>query len=152
MLENDKDVWVGENHTYLGEDNILYTTVVGEVDESKAKAIRDAHLKFLSMVEGKVNSLVDLNKAGKQPPAARKIGKDMFEHERIGKIALFGLHPVARVIASFVIGVTRKKEIRFFKTREEAIAWLKEPDEDSHDMKTHSKIVRDDLRKTHGDG
>ena len=126
MEEEDREIWVGENHTYLGEDNILYTLVVGEVDENMAIAIREAHLKFLNMVEGKVNSLVDLNKAGKQPPEARKIGKEMFEHERIGKIALFGLDPVARVIASFVMGVTRKKDMRFFKTKEEALAWLKE--------------------------
>ncbi len=126
MEEKDREIWVGESRTYLGEDNVLYTTVVGEVDENAAIAIREGHLKFMSMVEGKVNSLVDLNKAGKQPPKARKIGIEMFEHERIGKVALFGLHPVARVIASFVMGVTRKKDIRFFKTREEALAWFKE--------------------------
>jgi len=50
----------------------------------------------------------------------------MLEHERTGKVALFGLNPVARVIASFVMGVTRKKDMRFFKTREEALAWLRE--------------------------
>ena len=125
MEEKDREIWVGESRTYLGEDNILYTTVVGEVDENAAIAIREGHLKFMNMVEGKVNSLIDLNKAGKQPPKARKIGIEMFEHERIGKVALFGLHPVARVIASFVMGVTRKKDIRFFKTREEALAWIK---------------------------
>jgi len=126
MEEKEREIWVGESRTYLGEDNILYTTVVGEVDENAAIALCESHLKFMNMVEGKVNSLVDLNKAGKQPPKARKIGTEMFEHERIGKVALFGLHPVARVIASFVMGVTRKKDIRFFKTREEALAWLKE--------------------------
>ena len=125
MEEKDREIWVGENHSYLGEDNIVYTTIVGEVDENMAIAIREAHLKFMNMVEGKMNSLVDLNKAGKQPPEARKIGNEMFEHERIGKIALFGLDPVARVIASFVMGVSRKKDMRFFKKKEEALAWLK---------------------------
>jgi hypothetical protein len=43
-----------------------------------------------------------------------------------GKMAYFGMHPVARVIASFMMGVTRKQNMRFFKTREEALAWLKE--------------------------
>lgn len=126
MDENKREIWIGGNHTYLGDDNIIYTTVVGEVDENTANAIRNVHLKFMDTVEGKMNSLVDLNKAGKQPPEARKIGKEMFEHEKMGKVALFGLHPVARVIASFVIGVTNKKDIRFFKTKEEAQAWLKE--------------------------
>jgi hypothetical protein len=126
MTKNDREIWVGKNHTYLGDDNIMYTTVVGEVTEDMAKAIRDAHYKFMNIAGKKVSSLVDLNKAGKQPPEARKIGREMFENEKIGKIALFGLHPVARVIASFVMGVAKKKDIRFFRTKEEALAWLKE--------------------------
>lgn len=34
--------------------------------------------------------------------------------------------PVTRVLAYFVIGVTGEKDIRFFKTREETLTWLKE--------------------------
>jgi len=126
MEEKEREIWVGENRMYLGEDNILYTTVVGEVDEDAAIAIWEVHLKFMNMVEGKLDTLIDLNKAGRQPLKARKIGIKMFEYEKTGKVALFGLHPVARVIASFVMGVTRKKDIRFFKMREEALAWLKQ--------------------------
>lgn len=124
--ETSREIWIGENHTYLGEDNIMYTTIVGEVDLNTAIAIREVHIKFLNMVEGKVNSFIDIDKAGKQPQDARKVGIEMFEHEKMGKVALFGLHPVARVIASFVMGVTRKKEIRFFKSKEEALSWLME--------------------------
>ena len=124
--ETSREIWIGENHTYLGEDNIMYTTIIGEVDLNTAIAIREVHINFLNTVVGKVNSFIDIDKAGKQPPEARKIGAQTFEHEKLGKIALFGLHPVARVIASFVMGLTRKKEIRFFKSKEEAVAWLKE--------------------------
>jgi len=70
--------------------------------------------------------LLDINKAGQVSSGARKIGKETFEDEKVGKVAFVGLHPVARVIASFVMGVTRKKDMRFFKTKEEALAWLKE--------------------------
>jgi len=48
------------------------------------------------------------------------------EYEKTGKVAVFGLHPVARVIASFVMGVSKNKDMRFFKAKEEALAWLKE--------------------------
>jgi hypothetical protein len=57
---------------------------------------------------------------------ARRFGKTGFEKEETGKVALIGMHPVARVLASFVIGMTRKEDLRFFKTEEEALAWLKE--------------------------
>ena len=77
-----------------------------------------------SSSHGKANLCIDLNKAGMPSSGARKIGRKAFENEKVGKIAIFGLHPVARIIASFVMGVTRKEDLRFFKTKEEALAWL----------------------------
>jgi len=123
---NEKEIWVGENRLYLGEDNILYETLVGEQDEKIVLAVHEASNKLRSTVQEKVNILVDLNKTGKPSPGVRKAGQEMLEDERIGKTALFGLHPVARVLAAFVLGITRKKDARFFKTEEEALAWLKE--------------------------
>jgi len=126
MEEKDREIWAGENRLYLGEDNILYVTVVGEVDGKAAAAIRGIDRKFKSMTEGKFHVLGDLNKAGKQSAEARKIWKEMTEDDRTGKIAMCGMHPVARVIASFVMGNTRKEDMRFFKTKEEALTWLRE--------------------------
>jgi len=110
----------------LGEDNILYLTVVGIVDEKTVSAIIVAILKIRGKMEGKIDLLVDITEAGKPLPGARKIWKKMIEDEKTGKVAFFGMHPVARVLASFVMGVSKKKDIRFFKTKEEALAWLKE--------------------------
>ncbi len=124
--KKDREIWVGENRLYLGEDNILYVTVCGEVDGKAAVAIREIDRKFKSMTEGKFHVLGDLNKAGKQSAEARKIWREMTEGDRTGKIAMCGMHPVAQVIASFVMGITRKQDMRFFKTKEEALAWLRE--------------------------
>jgi len=122
---SEREIWVGESKLHLGEDNILHVTVVGEVDDKAAAAIRETDNKFKSMVEGKLHILGDLNKAGKQSAEARKIWKELTEDDRTGKIAMCGMHPVARVLASFVMGVSRKKDMRFFKTKEEALTWLK---------------------------
>ena len=126
MEEKDREIWVGENRIYLGEDNILYITVVGDIDEKIAIAVKEADLKFKNMVDENFDVLGDLNKAGKQSSEARKIWQEMIEHERTGKVAMCGMHPVARVLASFVMGVTRKKDTRFFRTKEEALTWLKQ--------------------------
>jgi len=99
---------------------------VGELDEETQIGINESGYKLMNTVEGKVHALVDLNKAGKVSPKARKRQVEISEHEKTAKVALFGLHPVARVVASFFMGVSRKKDMRFFKTREEALAWLKE--------------------------
>ena len=124
---SEREIWVGENRFYLGEDNIICITMGPEyTDEKIALVCKEVSLRIFNMVEGKVNELIDLNKAGKQSSEARKIGREMFEHEKVGKVALFGMHPVARVIASFVMGVSKNKDMRFFKTKEEALAWLKE--------------------------
>jgi len=49
-----------------------------------------------------------------------------FEAEGVGKVAMIGMHPVARMIMSFVMGITQKKDICVFKTKEDALKWLKE--------------------------
>jgi hypothetical protein len=122
----ERDTWVGKNRLYLDEDNILNHILVGKQDDQTVLAIHNASLKMRSTVEGKVNMLVDLNQAGKPSNKARELGKDMSENEKVGKIALFGLHPVARVLAIFFLRITKKVDIRFFKTKKEALQWLKE--------------------------
>ncbi len=126
MDEKDREIWVGKNRLYLGEDNIIHVANVGEIDEKMAIAIKEAVLKLMNMANGKVHTLTDLNRAEKTSSAGRKVFKELAEHEKQGKNAFFGMHPVARVLASFFMGTTKKKEMRFFKTKEEALAWLKE--------------------------
>ena len=128
MGDKDREIRVGENRLYLGEDNILYETLVGEQDEKTVLAIHEAskRLRNRNKFEGKVNILADINRTGKASPGARKAGQEVLKDEGIGKVALFGVHPVARVLAAFILGIIRKKEVRFFKAKEEALAWLKE--------------------------
>lgn len=126
MEEKDREIWIGENRLYLGEDNILYITGDGNVDESLARACKEAVLKLIGLAEGKVNLFIDINKAGRQSTKTREIWAELNNHEKVKKVALYGLHPVARLIASFVQGISKKSDYRFFKTKEEALAWLKE--------------------------
>ena len=122
----EREIWIEKNRFYLGEDNIFYMTIVHEQDEGIALAMRDTFFTLLRMVEGKVNIFTDSNKGGKASPEARRIFKEMMENEKVGKIAIFGLHPVSRMLASFIMGVIKKEDMCFFKTKEEALAWLKE--------------------------
>ena len=122
---SEREIWVGENRLYLDEDNVLCIINVGEIDEKIAIEIKEAVLKIMNMVEGKVHTITDLNKAGKTTSRARKVFQELAEHEKQGKNAFYGMHPVARVLASFFMGISKKKDIRFFKTKEEALTWLK---------------------------
>ena len=126
MEEKEGEIRVRGNRIYLGEDNIIRITIVGELDEETQIGINEAGYKLMNTVEGKVHALIDLNKAGKVSPGARKRQVEISGHEKTAKVALFGLHPVARVVASFFMGISRNKDMRFFKTEKEALAWLKE--------------------------
>jgi len=126
MKDKDREIWIGENRLYLGEDSIIYITVIGEQNGEIAIAFKETLLKFVNMAGGRTSVLVDLNKGGKTSPEARKIWSELTTREEFSKTALFGLHPVAKVLASFVMGVTRKKDMRFFESREKALAWLKQ--------------------------
>jgi hypothetical protein len=123
--EVNREIHIGEHLFHLAEDNILYITVVGEQDEKTALAMKEAAIKFTGMVEDKLNIFVDNSKAGKASPAARKLFNDLMDLKEFGRIAIFGAHPVARVLATFVIGISRKKDVRFFSSREKALAWLR---------------------------
>jgi len=123
---SEREIWVGENRLYLEEDNVLFVTNTGEIDEKIAIEIKEAVLKLMNMVEGKVHTLTDLNKAGKATPQARKVFQELAEHKKQGKNAFYGMHPVARVLAAFFMGMSKKKDMGFFKTKEQALAWLKE--------------------------
>jgi hypothetical protein len=126
MEKIEGEIWIGENRIYLDEDNILYFINVGEIDEKIALESCEAMLKLMNMGEGEVDFLIDINKGRKTSSKARKILQEFTKKNIQGKLALWGLHPVAKVLASFFMGVTKKEEMRFFKTKEEALKWLKE--------------------------
>jgi hypothetical protein len=126
--EENRKVRIGEGYVYYDGANIIYAAPVGDIDEKTAVEYRDTILKFVNIAnaKGKVNGIIDLNKGGIQSSAARKVFKKLNEDKRVGKIAFLGVHPVAKMLASFSMGPSRKKDMKFFKTKEEALAWIKE--------------------------
>lgn len=75
---------------------------------------------------------MDINKAGKPSSRGRKAGQEVLKGERIKKVAFF------------VMGVTEKKDMRFFKTREEALDWLTERDIDIQDREIQTRTNADE--------
>ena len=111
---NEKEFWVGENRSYLSDDNILHEIIVGDIDEKMAADLIKVGDKLRALAQGEVDILVDLNRVGKPTREARKLGGKRFEKEGTRRVAIFGMNPVARVIASFVMMISKKKDMRFF--------------------------------------
>ena len=122
---NDKELVIGKNRSILLNDNIIFVIAIGEQTDEIAGLHEKGIAKLKEHIKGEVSFLIDLNLAGKSTPGARKIWNKLSENKDTNKVALYGLHPVARVLASFVMTITKKNEIDFFKTKEEALAWLK---------------------------
>jgi hypothetical protein len=122
----NKEILVGKHIFCLGEDNILYITIVGEIDDKTNILIKKAVTELLDMIEERVNVLVDIDKAVKLSVKTRALVSQFHTDKRVGKIAHLGHTPVARVLAAFSKGIIRKRDMRFFYTKESALAWLKE--------------------------
>ena len=126
MTDERNGIKLGESKIYLNEDNILCVDVVGELTDEQAIPLKEGMLKLMNHVPGKVHVLADLDKAGKPAARVREIGRKVAEDKKTGKVATFGIHPVARMIAFFWMSMFGKQDMQFFKTKEEALAWLKE--------------------------
>lgn len=125
MVETAENVFrIADNNIRVLDGNIIHIKAYGDQHDEIAEEHYLLHKQLSRQLEGKLNYLVDLNHAGKSTPTARKVWKKLSESEFTDKVALWGLHPVARILATFVMGVTRKKEMKFFTSMEEAVAWL----------------------------
>ncbi|MDD2891320.1 MAG: hypothetical protein PHE49_11895 [bacterium] len=126
-MENKKiEIRLGKSILHFGEDKIFYATIVGEYTTEMAKSTYDffeLH-KTEMMVDGKVKMFINLTNARKPSTEAKELMRLLSKD--IGKIALIGFNPVAKVIAAFFMGNSRKKDINFFNTQGDAIVWLNE--------------------------
>lgn len=129
MENNSRTARLGECTWLLDEDNVLHIHSEGNIDGDFARECIKVSERLIEAVQGQIDMLIDTNKTGKQSSEARQIWKEFSERPIVRRVAVHGLHPVARVAASFITGILSpdgKNKTKFFKTREEALAWLNE--------------------------
>lgn len=121
---NENEITINESKIGLVNDNIIYIIAVGFVDEELAKVGERIVCEFLEKTNKNTNILVNLTNAGQPSSKAIRIYLRVSEMAAIKKIAMFGISAVAKVLGSFMIRLSKKKNFQFFKTKEEALAWL----------------------------
>lgn len=134
MNELDKAIQVGEREYLVGktramllDDHIIKIEIIGPQPTEDAYALYNATRRLEKLVNGKVSYLIDLNRAGKNSPEASRLWKRATEEKNVYKVAQFGLHPVAKVLASFVNSLnSNNHNIRFFSSMEEGLQWIHE--------------------------
>lgn len=122
---SDKEFIVGETIIKIRDDGIVYIEAHGIQNVEIARQHIDYYNKFGIISDKYPYYLINLNEAGKATTGARKIWRTMGDMPSVKKVAFYGLHSVARVLASFIIGLSQKASTYFFSTEEEAINWLK---------------------------
>lgn len=129
MENQNNEIWV-ENKMkfFIDQDTILNVMVFGDIDAKTALAAKHIIQELTFNLTWKPKFLVNLNEAGRQSPEARKTWDEISE-EKNAAVALFGMHYVAKVIATFFMKFSRTKNTRFFNTKEDALNWLKEENE-----------------------
>ena len=107
------------------KDGITVGKFWGEQDEKAAREFIEEITK-LAKLGGKVKFFIDGSEAGKSTAGARKAYVDFAKSVPEGKIAIFGVTTLLKVIATFIIRAAGTKNVKFFTNKGEAIKWLKE--------------------------
>lgn len=90
--------------------------------------VRDFHVYLdAATPETPLRTLTISDQSGtKLSSKIRKAFADLNTDPRLGKSATVGLDRYVRVLVGFVLKATRRDNIRFFDTEENALAWLQE--------------------------
>ncbi len=135
MNKIDSIIVINENKFLISNDNEVYIDTINNIYNVIARGIQtieiaNAHKylaeKIFENSKQPLSFFINVNECGKNSPEARKTWKYLTEHSKTKKVAVFGIHSVAKVIAYFVIGTLIKKEkIRFFDNEVNALKWIK---------------------------
>ena len=106
-------------------DNIVRYTMCTPVDLDEAVRLSTVGKGYIDGGQAQY-VLIDLHQSTEFSSAARKVWVGFLQDEKIKKTALYGGNLFVKTLATFVIAATGKKEIKFFNSEAEALAWFKE--------------------------
>lgn len=116
---------------YIDNDKIVhikfYRIKDPVIQEEQAKyTVRESNKIFNAYPERKMRAVIDVRESLKVFSRARKIYGTFLKDKRIGKVAFFGVNTVMKIVLSFIIAFSGKKNTKIFKTGEKALEWLKQ--------------------------
>lgn len=122
----DREIFVGKNRFYLGNNDIIYITLKEEINKEAILKMRGAFLKLFMLANDKCNILAINKKHGTPPLMANKIFKEVSEGEKIEKVAILNMEPGTNGLSSFMSRFYRNDNLNYFDSREDALMWLKD--------------------------
>ena len=109
----------------MRDDGILRITHIGDIGEEETEAYFEDLMSFVkATTEAEpLRILADTSQGGKFCAAYRKTLAGLMH--RLGKVANVGAKRYNRVLGSFLMKAAGRDNVRFFKSEEEALVWLK---------------------------
>jgi hypothetical protein len=121
---NEEDM---TSQVYLDKEGIIHVESIGLQTEDEALKVRKKVMELGKKVPGKVRILNNLTRMTKATARSRKTTAESIKLPEIGKVASFGGSTFAQVVASFIIQAPgMENKVKYFKTGEEALKWLRE--------------------------
>ena len=122
-----------KNKVWIGEDNIIYAEITDKdlSGENVFKIIEDT-VKIVREFSGKAKILANFVKPvfkvgdSKFRKKLVDVMVEMYKNPGFEKVAICGVSTIVRVASLFVVKTTKLTNIRVFKTKEQALKWLKE--------------------------
>ena len=120
-----------ETKIWLDEDGILRFKLGNMMNEETLKMLNTKFIEFGTKASGKIKVIIDLSKITYKSTInlrknAIRILKDTLKDPGYDKVAFFGGNMLSRTVVSFIITASTFKNIKIFKTEEDALKWLKE--------------------------
>jgi len=111
------------------KDGLIYVEYIGDQSgESVALAVGDLN-KLIEEAKSKNKSafvVCDISRVAKHNAGARKVGQEALNTLGYDKFAICGGDFFVRSIAGILVkGIGKTDTVKFFKTQEEAVRWLK---------------------------
>ena len=122
-----------ENKIWIGKDNIIYVEVVDKdlSGENVFKIMEDT-VKIVREFSGKAKILANfinpVFKVGDSKFRKKLVDLiiEMYKNPGFEKVAICGVSTIVRVVSLFVVKTTKLINMKVFKTKEQALKWLKE--------------------------
>lgn len=106
------------------ENGIVIYRLTAPVDDQESERIDALGRSFLDRKEAD-RVLIDVRRSSDFSSAARKRWASFLQQPGIVKTAIFGGNTFVRILALFIIGASKKKNVKFFATEREALEWLR---------------------------
>ncbi len=119
-----------ENKVFIREDGIIYVKIGEKVSEEGIRDLINRIMEVLGGAPKKPKILVNvgilflIHSSSFRKEISDKI-KIIFKEHEFEKIAFYSVNVKTRTVVSFIIAGTGFKNMRIFKSEQEALKWLK---------------------------